>query len=135
MTAQMPPMFDFTPSRRKGAAQFSLSATTLICEALVIFFATLVAHGLLPELRSVSWPVGLGLAVLLVVAAAAMRTASAWPYWLGLLLQIPVILTGLLVPAMYVVGAGFAILYLVCVVKGHRMDLQKDEVDRRVLGG
>ncbi|MDK7742731.1 DUF4233 domain-containing protein [Helcobacillus massiliensis] len=127
-------MFDFTPSRRKGPAQRMLAATTLICEAAVIFFSVLVAHGLAPEHRAVTWTVGLALVVLLLVAVGMMRRPTAAGYWLGLVLQLPVLLMGLVVPAMWVVGAAFAILYLVSVVKGHTMDREKDAVDARVLG-
>ena len=70
----------------------------------------------------------------MIVAARLLSSSQAWPYWLGLALQVPFILLGLFVPAMYVVGLLFALLYWLGVVKGRQLDREKDAIDRRVLG-
>lgn len=120
-----------SPSARAHGAQRMLSATTLTVEALVVFFAALVAHQLLPAHRTGTWTLALVTAVLLMLTASLLRRGS-WPYLLGAVLQIPVVLMGVFVPAMWVVGGGLAVLYVYGVIRGHRWDAEKDEVDRRV---
>ena len=123
---------DLTPSSRPHGGQRMISATVLVCEAFVVFFAVLVAHQLVPGDRALTWAWGL-LTALALVACSGMLKRGAWPYWLGLVLQLPVILLGLQVTAMWVVGAGFAALYAFGAVKGHQLDAEKDAVDREVL--
>lgn len=123
---------ELTPSRRAHGAQRTLSATTLVLEALVVLFAALVAHQLVPESRTVVWTVSLVTAVLLIGTSGMLRRGPAG-YVIGAVLQLPVILLGIVVPAMWLLGAGFAALYVVGVIGGHRLDAEKDAVDRRVL--
>ncbi|WP_342762445.1 DUF4233 domain-containing protein [Dermabacter hominis] len=125
---------DITPSTRKSGAQRILCTTTLACEGFVALFAGLVAHGLAPDTRLASWILSLSLLAAMIVAARLLSSSQAWPYWLGLALQGPFILLGLFVPAMYVVGLLFALLYWLGVVKGRQLDREKDAIDRRVLG-
>ncbi len=125
---------DITPSTRKSGAQRMLCATTLACEAFVALFGGLVAHGLAPETRIASWILALALLIVFLLAARLLSKGRAWPYWFGLALQVPLILFGLFVPVMYVVGAFFAVLYWLGVVKGRQLDREKDAIDRRVLG-
>ena len=124
---------DLTPSPRPHGAQRMFSATILVTEAFVVFFAVLAAHQLVPGDRTVTWVWGL-LTLLALLACSGMLRRGAWPYWLGLLLQLPVILLGLQVTAMWVVGIGFGILYAYSVFKGHQLDREKDAVDAEVLG-
>ncbi|MFC7373960.1 MULTISPECIES: DUF4233 domain-containing protein [unclassified Brachybacterium] len=122
---------DLAPSRRAHGAQRALSATILVIEAFVVFFAVLVAHQLVPDQRTVTWVWGLVTALALVLCSGLLRRAG-WPYLLGMVLQLPVILLGLQVTAMWVVGLGFAGLYVFGVFKGHQLDREKDAVDARV---
>jgi hypothetical protein len=122
---------DLTPSARPHGAQRMFSATLLVIEAFVVFFAVLVAHQLVPGARVVTWTWGLATMVLLLLTSGLLRR-GAWPYWLGLALQLPVILLGLQVTAMWVVGGGFAALYAYGVFKGHQLDREKDAVDAEV---
>lgn len=128
------PLAAIAPSPRPHGAQRMFSATTLTLEALVSFFAVLVAHQLVPDQRGLTWAWGLGTALALALCAGLLRR-GAWAYVLGALLQVPVVLLGLQVPAMWVVGGVFAVLYVYGVVKGHQLDAEKDAVDRRVLAG
>ena len=122
---------DLTPSARPHGAQRMIAATMLVIEAFVVFFAVLVAHQLLPEDRLVNWVWGLLTVVALMLCSGLLRR-GAWPYWLGLALQLPVILLGLQVTAMWVVGLAFAALYTYGVFKGHQLDGEKDVVDAEV---
>ncbi len=93
-----------SPSQRAHGAQRMIAATVLVVQALVTFFAVLVAHQLDADQRTLNWTWGgLVTAVALVLCSGLLRR-GAWPYLLGLVLQIPVILLGLSVPAMFVVG-------------------------------
>jgi len=123
---------DLTPSPRPHGAQRMFSMTILVIEAFVVFFAVLAAHQLVPGDRTLTWTWGL-LTMLALLACSGMLRRGAWPYWLGLLLQLPVILLGLQVTAMWVLGGGFALLYAYSAVKGHQLDREKDAVDAEVL--
>ena len=122
---------DLTPSARPHGAQRMIAATMLVIEAFVVFFAVLVAHQLAPGDRLVNWVWGL-LTVLALMLCSGLLRRGAWPYWLGLALQLPVILLGFQVTAMWVVGLGFAALYTYGVFKGHQLDGEKDAVDAEV---
>lgn len=122
---------DLTPSPRPHGAQRMISATILVIEAFVVFFAVLVAHQLAPGDRIVTWTWGL-LTALALVLCTGMLKRGAWPYWLGLVLQLPVILLGSQVTAMWVVGLGFGALYAYGIFKGHQLDAEKDAVDAEV---
>ncbi|WP_114855221.1 DUF4233 domain-containing protein [Brachybacterium sp. YJGR34] len=122
---------DLTPSGRAHGAQRMFSATTLVLEALVVFFAVLVAHQLVPEERVLTWTWGLLTAAGLLLCGGLLKR-GAWPYWLGLALQVPVVLLGLQVSAMWVIGIFFAGLYGFGVVKGQQLDREKDAVDAAV---
>ncbi len=122
---------NLTPSTRPHGAQQMLAATTLVCEAFVVFFATLAAHGLDPASRSGNWTAGLVLVAALALVPGAMKSGKAWPYWVGFALQAAMIAYGFVIPAMFAVGAVFALIYGVSVIKGHSMDLEKDEIDRQ----
>lgn len=121
------------PSGRKHGAQRMFSATTLSIEALVVVFAALAAHQLLPDSRLLTWVWSLVLAVALLACAGMLSRGSAVPYLVGVVLQVPVILLGIIMIPMWVLGAGFAILYVYGLLQGHRMDREKDEIDARVL--
>lgn len=125
---------DLTPSPRPHGGQRMISATVLVLEAFVVFFAVLVAHQLVPGDRGLTWTWGLLTAVGLLACGGLLKR-GAWPYWLGLALQLPVILLGLQVSAMWVIGIGFALMYVYGVVKGHQMDAEKDAVDAKVRAG
>lgn len=121
------------PSDRPHGAQRMLSMTTLVVEALVVLFAALVAHQLVPGHRVAVWTTAIITAVLLVAVGGMARRGGAVVFVIGAVLQIPVLLMGIWVPAMWVIGALFAVLYVYGVLQGHRWDAEKDAVDQRVL--
>lgn len=121
-----------SPSARAHGAQRMFSATNLVVEAFIVFFAVLVAHQLLPEDRVLNWTWGLLTAAALLICSR-MLTRGPWPYVAGAALQIPMILLGLQVTPMWFLGGGMAILYVYGVLKGNQLDREKDAIDRRVL--
>ncbi len=122
---------DLTPSTRPHGAQRAFAATILIIEAFVLFFAALVAHQLVPDERVLTWTWGL-LTALAMVACSGLLRRGAWAYWLGIALQLPMILLGLQIGAMWLVGAALAALFIYSVFTGHRLDREKDGVDSAV---
>ena len=88
----------------------SLVSVVLVFEAMVLCFAGLVAReqSSLSPGQALGWSAGLALACLLVCGLLGRR----WGYWLGGVLQLAVIASGVWVPAMYFLGAVFAALYV-----------------------
>lgn len=88
-----------------------------------MFFVTVTAFGL----RVVSAPIALGggtaLFVLFLVAAWLVRYPAG--VWLGWLLQLVLIATGVVMILMYFIGTGFAALWVYCFVTGRRLDARK----------
>lgn len=121
-----------TPSDRSHGAQRMFSATILVLEAAVVFFTALAAHQLVADQRALTWTWAL-VTILGLLGCTAMLTRGAWPYLVGMLLQVPIIMLGLQVSAMWGVGSFFALLYVYGVFKGNQLDREKDSVDRRVL--
>ena len=104
-----------------------LAAAVLVLEAVMVFFATVVAATLLPGSDGYSagsvWAVGLGLALLCVLVGALVRRPGGIA--LGSAVQVLLIATGVFVPAMFVVGAGFAALWVWLVSVGRRIDADR----------
>jgi len=98
-----------------------LCATVLIMEAIVIGLAIPVAITVEHESRVAAGVAGgvlAGAAVLL--AAVVGRSGPRWALAAGSLLQVAVIVSGVVVPAMFVVGVLFAALWAVAIWLGLR---------------
>jgi uncharacterized membrane protein len=99
----------------------------LVIEAIVLFFAGLVAFGLKvlePALPAwVALPAAGVAIVVLLVATQLLR--FRWGVWLGWVLQAALIALGILVPTMYVVGVGFTLFWIYCFIRGRRIDAAK----------
>ena len=101
-----------------------LAATTLLLEAFVVFFATLVASRLLtgpggPSVGAV-FAVGGALTVVFVLATGVVRRPGGLVVGTGL--QVVLVALGVLVPVMFLVGAVFAALWFWLVGIGRRID-------------
>lgn len=99
----------------------------LTFEIFVIVFAALVAFGLREPGTSVGpiWAVAGGGALLCLIAAGLVRRPVG--LWLGSLVQVLLIASGLVVPSMYLVGVVFAVLWVVAIVLGRRIDVERAE--------
>lgn len=100
-----------------------IAAAILVFEGLVVLFATLVALDLSDVDDSTLWWVGGTTAVACVVAAALLR--HRWGYVLGSVLQVVVIAAGLVVPAMFFLGAVFAGLWFFALHLGRKVERQR----------
>ncbi len=99
----------------------SRMAMLMLClEALLIFFATLVAFRLSGLPPKVVWTGGLGLSVACLLACGLMRRPGGMA--IGGILQVLMLLTGLVVPEMWLMGAVFVGLWLWLGWIGQRMD-------------
>jgi hypothetical protein len=125
MTTAEPPAA--TPAPAPRSLRRSLASIVLAFETIVVFLAALVIWGLsrgteglfgLPEWAPLL--VG-GIVILgLVVTMALLR--YEWAYLLGWALQVLILLSGLVNPAMYVVGAVFGGMWAYCMIVGGRID-------------
>lgn len=107
-------------TRRVRSATESLLSIVLVLEAFLVFFATLVVYSLGILEPAPAFLGGAALLVLLLIAGSLQR--SQWGQGLGGILQAVIIASGVLVPWMYVIGAGFAALWVYCFVTGRRLD-------------
>jgi hypothetical protein len=109
------------------SAKRQFGATILVLEAFVVGFAALVAFGLRAAPTATVWGVGGGLCLALLITAGLLR----WPVGLvvGSVLQIAVLATGVVVPAMFMVGGIFALLWVVALRLGGRIDRERAERD------
>jgi hypothetical protein len=97
-----------------------LCATVLVFEAIVIGLAIPVAITIEHEPHAAAGVGGVLAAVAVLLAAVVGRPGQRWALAAGSLLQVAVIAAGLVVPAMFVLGAVFAALWAVAIWLGYR---------------
>lgn len=123
--------------RPKKSAREQFASTTLLLEAFLVVFATLVAYGLrdvpysrgpleLPTPATI-WVVGGALFLVLVVLSRTVGTPGG--YVGGSVVQVPVLGFGLVVPMMFVVGGIFVALWVVSLRLGGRIDRERAAYD------
>ncbi|PJE94242.1 DUF4233 domain-containing protein [Streptomyces carminius] len=101
----------------------TLCASTLIGEFLVIGFAALVATRLDGLPASTVWTVaGVAMALCLVLCGVITRPGGVQ---LGWALQLGLIASGFVVPAMFLLGVVFAVLWWASVHFGRKVDEAK----------
>lgn len=97
-----------------------LAATVLACQALVVFFAGLVAKDMTSLGTGISVGAGAGLGVACLLTAGLLRIPAG--YVVGSVLQVLTVLTGLWVPEMFLLGTIFAALWVWALVAGGRLE-------------
>ena len=102
----------------------AMAATVLVFEALVVFFASLVAKDLSGLSTGEAVGGGAVLAAVLVLSSGVL--GRAWGYWWGSVLQVAVVATGLVVPTMLGLGLLFTGLWVAAVVIGTRIERERD---------
>ncbi|MFJ4106517.1 MULTISPECIES: DUF4233 domain-containing protein [Oerskovia] len=124
--------------KAKKSAKIQFTSTTLMLEAFLILFATLVAYGLRnvpyawPDKMQVPsgpaiWIVGGTLIVVLLLLSRMVGGPGG--YVAGSAVQIPVIACGFAVPLMFLVGGIFVVLWIVSLRLGGRIDRERAEYD------
>lgn len=109
--------------RRERTATESLLSIALGLEAILVFFVTLTVYGLKALEPLPAFVGGAALIVLLVVTARVVR--HPWGVAIGWGLQGVLIATGILLPVMFGIGAGFAAIWTFCFIKGRQLDRAK----------
>ncbi len=97
-----------------------VASTVLTFEAIVIFLAIPVAIAISDVDAELAVPTGLGVALLALVAAALLRKPIGW--WLGWLVQALAVAMGFVVPAMFVLGGLFALLWFFTLRVGKQVE-------------
>ncbi len=106
--------------KRQRSTTESLLSIVLMLEAFLVFFTALTAFGL----DLVPAPVALGGGAALIVLLALDGRLVRYPagVWLGWVLQVALVALGILLPLMYIIGAGFLALWIYCFVRGRSID-------------
>jgi hypothetical protein len=107
------------PRRARSVTEMLLSIV-LVLEAILIFFVTLTIFGLKVLEPVAAFSGGAILVVLLMVAALLLR--YPWGIWVGWALQLVLLLSGILLPALYFVAAIFIAMWVYCFIRGRRID-------------
>ena len=113
--------------RRKRPAKPQFTQTILVLEAVLVFFATLVAYGLRLAEPAAIWWVGGTLSLTLIVLSGVMARPGG--YIAGSVVQGLVLAVGFFVPMMFVVGGIFVVLWVVALRLGGRIDRERAEYD------
>ena len=96
-----------------------ICAAILVMEALVLFFATLVAVDLTEVDHTLLWSAGGGGALVCVLLAGLLR--RPWAYVAGSVVQVLLIAAGFVVPAMFFIGLLFAALWILAIHLGRKV--------------
>ncbi len=107
--------------RRQRTLTESLLSIVLGLEAVLVFFIALTVFGLHALPPAVAFGGGAGLAVVLALATRIVRWS--WGVWVGWVLQLALLATGLLLPALYIVAVVFIGMWVYCFVRARRIDL------------
>jgi hypothetical protein len=102
-----------------------MCAAMLVLQAIVLFLTGVVTIGMTDLGAGWSLAMGLGLAVLCVLAAGTLGRRIGYP--LGWLVQVVSIALGFVVTAMFFLGVVFAALWVTSYVLGARIDRERAE--------
>lgn len=112
------------PSRKQSSRVRSLTESLLTIvlglEAFLVFFVTLAVYGLTVLDPVITFAGGGVLVLALVLGTRVLR--YRWGVWVGWALQLPLVATGLLLPIMYFIAAGFVALWVYCLTRGRQID-------------
>ena len=97
-----------------------ICAAVLVFEGLVIFFATLVALDLSDVDHATLWWVGGGGAVLCLLLAGLLR--HRWAFAVASSLQVALVASGIVVPAMFFLGLVFGALWFLAIHLGRKVE-------------
>ncbi len=107
------------PRRARTVSEMLLSIVLLL-DAVLVFFVALTMYGL--HVLEPGWVFGGAAAFVLLILVTVFGLRYQFGSWLGWMVQLTLILSGILLPAMYFVGAAFAGLWIYCFVRGRQID-------------
>ncbi|GAA3584816.1 hypothetical protein GCM10022198_05130 [Klugiella xanthotipulae] len=121
--AQEPPISqpEVTPLGPPRSVKRSLASIVLGFELVIVFLAGLLLFGLnAVEPRELGLWGGVGMCLVMIIAMALLTYPIG--FWIGWAVQCVIILTGILVPVMFIVGALFTALWVYCMITGDKID-------------
>ena len=116
--------------RKRRSTKVMFASTVLLLEAFVVFFATLAVFGLKRGEFPPALILGTGIALSLVMVFACAVLSKPWGVALGWILQIVLILTGIVEPMMFLVGALFGMAWWYGIRTGIRIDSESAQRER-----
>ena len=116
--------------KKRRSTKVMFASTVLLLEAFVVFFATLAVFGLKRGELPPALILGTGIALSLVMILTCAVLSRPWGVGLGWILQIVLILTGIVEPMMFLVGALFALAWWYGIRTGIRIDSESAQRDR-----
>ena len=126
-TPQSEPAVPARPERAPRSLRQSLASVVLAFEVVIVFLGALVIWGLSRDeggpFGLPSWvPLAAGGVLILLILVTIPLLRHEWAYVLGWVVQALVLASGLLNPAMYVVGVIFGGMWAYCMFVGARID-------------
>jgi hypothetical protein len=116
--------------KKRRSTKVMFASTVLLLEAFVAFFATLAVFGLKRGEFPPALILGLGIALSVVMILACAVLSKPWGIGLGWILQIVLILTGIVEPMMFLVGALFGLAWWYGIRTGIRIDSEAARRER-----
>ncbi|QNE14901.1 DUF4233 domain-containing protein [Pseudarthrobacter sp. NBSH8] len=116
--------------RKRRSTKVMFASTVLVLEAFVVFFATLAVFGLKRGEFPPALILGIGIALSVVMVLACAVLSRPWGVGLGWILQIVLILTGIIEPMMFLVGALFGLAWWYGIRTGIRIDSEAAKRER-----
>ncbi|MFD5277931.1 DUF4233 domain-containing protein [Pseudarthrobacter sp. NPDC058362] len=116
--------------KKRRSTKVMFASTVLLLEAFVMFFATLAVFGLRRGEMSPVLILAVGIGLSLVMVAACAFLNRPWGIGLGWALQAVLILAGFIEPAMFLVGAMFALAWWYGIRTGIRLDHEGAQRER-----
>jgi hypothetical protein len=116
--------------KKRRSTKVMFASSVLLLEAFVVFFATLAVFGLRRGEFPPALILGTGIALSLVMVFACAVLSKPWGVALGWILQIVLILTGIVEPMMFLVGALFGLAWWYGIRTGIRIDSESAQRER-----
>jgi Protein of unknown function (DUF4233) len=109
-------------AKRQRSLTESLLSIVLGLEAVLVFFIALTVFGLHAATPAVAFGGGAALLLLLLLGSRLVR--YSWGVWYGWVLQVILVATGIVLPALYIAAAFFLAIWIYCFIKGRQIDKQ-----------
>lgn len=109
----------------RKAPRRGMCAAVLALEAIALGLMTPVLITIAEVPVPLALTVGLGLCVLAILTAGMLR--KEWGYWLGGAIQVAALLVGFWIPAMFFLGAVFALCWFGADALGRKIEREKRE--------
>ena len=116
--------------KKRRSTKVMFASTVLLLEAFVVLFGTLTVFGLRRDEFPPVLIFSVGIALCLVYILTCAVLSRPWGVALGWILQVVLILTGIVEPAMFLVGALFAVAWWYGIRTGIRIDREAGQRER-----